>query len=1178
MAYEERIYFTHNTLDWGSTFRISLLDRDWPAINGSDEVTADSPVFTLRYDEQPSLTEPFMASALTAFFKIDNNATLINDLLTADDDRFVLTLRIGLNEVWRGGVVPSAIIYEDDGQNVIPVTAGCGINRMQQFSFDPKGGAVNVRQLLNHYLGAEPMSSGGTDEVGYSYAIPWQEASVNPLSEPVFDNLSINTNQFIDGDQQDPQPVTQSLFLENILRRFTARMYRWGSDEFKIESLDASNTAWGTVKSVNSTDWARGLNVSHLYPFAQAKLNYFHNTGLGGFDAPTAGFELDENGYDKTISYEALATDLLTVGGNVSARLDSIANYASSDVLKFDWRVETDNHYWNGSRWISGSGANTVTLVDSNNTTFRAGYFRSIANFSGHPDVDGITQLRFAVSAIYREFNTGTGKAPATATRNFYDLTAEIDTETQAGATNRSTYANADNNATQTYDHGTLRLGDGFVEFTPNGMFPSNRTDFTFTEAWTNNVHSTAEDIDNLTLRTIMGYQYGLRKMIRGTLQVPYEPTQTLVYDGKNYRFAGGTLDANGFWSGTWIEKRYEAPTLSFTRYNEGVIRSTPIDFGDVEQTFVENQLAEVNASATGTVTSITVTDVDLTFPLRAGSTILLKQAANLANTDLLTLSAPFHPADTSINVFSTALSHSYVVGDIVQVDTAKPLDAVAVIGAAGVSGTGVTSIPLKNLTIADRVRYKNSIYLVKAGDISQFDRVTLSSDLVAGDTSATVSSVDLTYSYVEDDYVVINGEGLSYSIGDLADEITVSTDKIADINAATNGTVTSVSIANLDIRDALRIGTTLYLIKATNTSQYDKVVLTDALDVADTTISIDSIALTYSYTTSDFVALDISSISGVLGGIQNDVNKLKVFSNSFIPIAKLNETLGLGTSHDRFDVSNNTLNDTLLSNSSIFLIKANDYTQFQRFFTTQNLNSTMTNFRVLTSTMDFAFDVGDIVAVGVNVAQSIINSQSNSISSNTSSINTIESLLTTNDIDASATLKTAVEANQSDLTSVKANVVLNVDVNGNVGTVDLSSGVEGSSFEVLADKIKFTATEGFEFFSTLGFRLQVNVLIMDGIGPSGYNGACNLEPGRLRLNKDGAGGDIDIDGNSIQFLGNGNSVLMDNTTSAGVLSIGSSSFEGKYRSSDGTAGGTNASVPSTATLQFKDGLYVGHT
>jgi len=175
MSYTERISLTKLVPTYSSSVKVVIYDRDWTG--GLTQVKGESPVFRLTYNEQPSLVEPFMASALTVFPILDTPALrqLATDVVNSDEDRFIARLFIGLDEVWVGAMVPGVHEYQE-GRNVFPFTFACGINRLANRDFDrfePSfAGGTTLRDRLNYLLGAQ--SSQVETPVGYE----WRRRSI----------------------------------------------------------------------------------------------------------------------------------------------------------------------------------------------------------------------------------------------------------------------------------------------------------------------------------------------------------------------------------------------------------------------------------------------------------------------------------------------------------------------------------------------------------------------------------------------------------------------------------------------------------------------------------------------------------------------------------------------------------------------------------------------------------------------------------------------------------------------------------------------------------------------------------------------------------------------------------------------------------------------------------------
>jgi hypothetical protein len=166
------------------------------------------------------------------------------------------------------------------------------------------------------------------------------------------------------------------------------------------------------------------------------------------------------------------------------------------------------------------------------------------------------------------------------------------------------------------------------------------------------------------------------------------------------------------------------------------------------------------------------------------------------------------------------------------------------------------------------------------------------------------------------------------------------------------------------------------------------------------------------------------------------------------------------------------------------------------------------------------------------------------------------------------ASIAASVVDLDTDLGTIKANVVLTVDVNGNVGTVDLESGATGTSFTVTVDKISMVSTGNIFSSSQLVYAQEDNVI-----------GTARLSNGRLQITEasESATDQItDIFGNAIQLQ---NAILKGISgdllnTDGGTTASTTKGFRGIHKSRDGSAGVTTT-LTNPTTLVIKDGLIV---
>jgi len=568
MSYVERIYFIHNPEGLNNSVRISLLDRDWSAMDGASEVDSDADIFQLTYDEQPSILSPFIASSLTAIFDI-NDATLINDLAGADDKRFVLAMRIGLDEVWRGGVVPGVISYVED-ESSIAITAACGINLLETRFFNPVYGLnVSAYQYISDSILGD-----------FKYAIPWDSVRITNKNA-LLENIKINAWPFYQSDDNSITPIRQRDILENILKRFNSRLFKW--DGWKVESLDGSGTAFkdatGTQARpsnlpVTDTDWDNGLIAGYLPSIGGSNLKYKHQSS-SPFNKP-----IPEQAYSVNSPFRSNAIQVprfkgrFSLAGTAQANSTDIFNSFANGYARL--QIAIVGEATNGEIYrFRGNNTTYAWVKDEDTTSIQTNFFDIVSDniLDGSEDVVDISfKLGVLPAPVFFESLTyelkgvqvenQSGALIATADRTTY---SGVKIEFTGVENDLDLYALATNNATQNINYGELKVGDLVEFFTPSAI--KDLTSDVRTELWTNAVHAGAEDINNLTLRTLLGYSNGIRSMLRGTLLREYRPDQLITYEGKTYRFEGGTLTADGYWTGTWIELRFVDPTPTFKNY-----------------------------------------------------------------------------------------------------------------------------------------------------------------------------------------------------------------------------------------------------------------------------------------------------------------------------------------------------------------------------------------------------------------------------------------------------------------------------------------------------------------------------------------------------------------------------------------------------------------------------------
>jgi len=563
MAYNERAYFTHFPSQYNQSIRIALLENNYSG--SAVELDAESPYFSLDYNEANDLHTPFMASALTAYFRLTE--AIFDDLIQAQGEGFKLQMNIGLNTVWEG-FVRQGLVERREGlfPTTVAITAVDGIALLENKDFNNTG-VEDLDTILTNILSSYDVAFNKT---GTNLADGWDSPQLRQVSldstKTIFELANIDRSVFYTGDEEDKQLVSQKAFLDHVLTRFNARLFYWGG--WKIDSIDAEKS-WQTAIDTVPNDFSTDLSVSYIPPIDGANLSYLHKAGQNVFDGSTT--DAGVSGFSQTISYNPNGAETLTIDGYVQAQQENIDSYSPNDSYYFDFTLTngTRSYDYYSGRWKVGVFSTRINIIDPpiiGNIPIRGRYFAQINNIP----TDGST-LTLSISAIKSD--------TVTASISTYNFTATATVESIIEGDTQTVFAQSEDIAYQNVDYGEFFIGDGFGIQTKSAI---TYRDGDVTLEWRNsNIGiSTTYTLNELNLLTLIGYRKSARKVLRGTLlDSNYTADRFITYESDTYKFVGGSFTGDGFWQGTWIQVLWEEPTVTFSEFAENIADFTPIDF-----------------------------------------------------------------------------------------------------------------------------------------------------------------------------------------------------------------------------------------------------------------------------------------------------------------------------------------------------------------------------------------------------------------------------------------------------------------------------------------------------------------------------------------------------------------------------------------------------------------------
>lgn len=589
-----------------TAWRMNIYDKEYSDAAMTFDTGPD--FFSLQYDQKDDqIFEPIMGSSVDFQILVENSAleTLINDIATAHEDRFVLEIKREGIRYWVGKMISDDISIPDEDPNFFAsLSATDGIGTLKGIKFLKSDGTLydakqNFITILTNVLTKISYTSDfyGGGEIFLKTCMRWFEKfqvydGDDSTAAPLL-NTRVHTDFAVkDTNNDDFDTISCYQVLENICKRFKAQLKQINGYFYFVQPIQQAATMTvhtyegdGSHLSKTTEDHSENMTANKLrsdgvygfYPpilYAQEQFKAktsVYDDNLIPYPIYDSGF-LGQNPY--TISQDQFYADsgnffIIKTNSDISLNLtDSFSQGYSGPIIGYwEIKLKVGNYYvnYNSSdgvyEFVQDSSARVdlnVTLTEGQQGTWTGS---TSLNFTTE-EIPTLDDASYEI--IHKKFELDDGSTLSTSDYNSYNFTGYHlvfngllnSKKITFKAINQETGNNIE--ATEFYDLGTILIGDqsggklikatGMIEYYDGWEWRSAK-------AWQIEQQGQNVNISRLGVREAARAFYNPLKNFSAIFRnSAFTPLTHGTMNGYEWIFNGGTFDAKrGQWDANFI-------------------------------------------------------------------------------------------------------------------------------------------------------------------------------------------------------------------------------------------------------------------------------------------------------------------------------------------------------------------------------------------------------------------------------------------------------------------------------------------------------------------------------------------------------------------------------------------------------------------------------------------------